>query len=280
MFNDNTWSSWFRNKYKNTETWFFGPPNSSSCEKATHAIKRVVMDIRREFIEYTIGLIGKGNLDVASINFTGLGFFNGWLTPDPKLRTPSTRTAFSLILLLTGVRLFQKTAGDLLQQAQQKHKDEQLTFWWKWIGKLSNLTQFTTNTITGLLYEFSTIVVIGLLFEPAFEWFDLPKEYFSVAESITIGAGIGKALFYLLDYLPDDWNNFCDTWKRFDVKMQKLTDEEKSEILNPLETKLGRKLNDKEKEKVFDNLESLLTEYAMKKLPQSTEVSINSLYGT
>jgi len=257
--------------YQKAKRWFWGPDDSTKCEKITHATKRTVMDIRREFIEYTIGLIGKGNLDVAAINFTGLGFFHSWLKSDPKLRTSSTRVSFSLILSLTGVRFCQKISGDLLQQAQQKHKEEQLTFWWKWIGKLSSLTQLTTNTVTGLFYEFSTIAVIGLFVEPGFEWFGLPKEYFPVAESSSIGIGIGKALFYLLDYLPDDWNNFCDTWKRFDVKMQKFTDEEKSEILNPLETKLGSKLNENETKELFDILEHTLTGFAAKRLGQQGE---------
>jgi hypothetical protein len=271
MYNDKTWSGWFWNKCYYATKWFCGPDNSTACEKTSHATKRVVMDIRREFIEYVIGLIGKGNLDVAAINFTGIGFFNKWLKSDPKLRTPSSQTAFSLILLLTGVRFFQKLSGDLLQQAQQKHKEEQLTFWWKWIGKLSSLTQFTTNTITGLLYEFSTIAVIGLLFEPAFDWFGLLQKYFSTAESITIGAGIGKALFYLLDFLPDDWNDFCKTWKSFDVKMLKFTNEGKNKILTAYETAKKIKLNKNEQNKLFDQLENLYIEFAIDRLNQRGE---------
>lgn len=252
--------------YQKAKRWFWGPDNSTTCEKISHAAKRTVMDIRREFIEYVIGLIGKGNLDVAAINFTGLGFFHSWLKPDPKLRTPSTEVSFSLILSLIGIRFFQKISGDLLQQAQQKHKEEQLTFCWKWIGKLSNLTRFATNTITGLLYEFSTMAVLGLFFEPGFEWFSLPQEYFPIADSLTIGFGVGKALFYLLDNLPNDWNNFCKTWKQLDVKMQKFTSEEKIEVLTPLELKVGKLFSSDFKKKIIDFLECELTKFVAENL--------------
>jgi hypothetical protein len=261
--------------YKNCANWFFGSSNSK-CKNALHGTKRIFQMIDK-LVEYLIEPPVRGNLDVAAINFMLLGFgMYKYLEPDPEVHTSGTQVAMMLIALLTLTRLIDKLTEDVLQQSS-KQKDQQNPYWnfcRKWSGKIASATQFTTKTLFQSLYDFTTIMVVGLFFEPAFEWFGLSEEYKPVAESVTLGVAILMFIRSAFKNGYANWSTFNKKSQCFDIKKHNFTsaqiDDLKNVFVNVFDT-----LSKEEQNKLIASFEKDVTTLAIDNKELQKALSIN-----